>query len=330
MTKYRKLNKEIINKYKNIDGYKINRKFNIDKCENCGVCFTNPFLSSNEYSKYHELHQVAFNGAGNEETIDEYIKNKEVQWLKLGYVHRLERILSIKSDVKKLLDVGCGAGLYLDYLKSKGYSVEGIELSPWGYNIAKNKLGLKVHNDLIENLEPPRDKFDVITLYDVLEHTTNPNKFLQELKKWLKKDGMVMFNVPNIDSAISKSTKELWNKLCPPDHTFHFNAKSVSYLLNKNGYYPFSISTNNGELGESLGQFTIGVWHMIGEHSRPVAIALKILNKPFSKNEGALLILIKGSRKVANSAGFLLKPFMKSLNNKGKGEGLSVACRLYQ
>jgi len=324
-------NSEDINKkYKNIDGYKTNRKFDIDKCENCGVCFTNPFLSASEYSNYHKTHQVAFNGSGDEETIDEYIKNKEEQWLKLGYKYRIERIISIKPGVKRLLDIGCGAGLYLDYLKNKGYSVEGIELSPWGYNIAKNKLGLKVHNDLIENLEPPKVKFDVITLYDVIEHTTNPNTFLQEIKKWLKKDGLMIINVPNIDSKISKHAGKYWNKLSPPDHTLHFNEKSISYLLNKNGYYPFVISTNSGNPGESLSQITLAFWIYLSKYSKKISKALNKMNKPYSKNKGVYVAMLKASRVISSKLGFLAVPIISHYDKSKKGEGLNVVCRQYE
>ncbi len=128
-------------KYRKVDGYKVKRTFRIIECLNCKVCFTDPFLNKQEYQKYHNKHQVAFNGAGDDSVIDVYIANKESKWDGLGYAARLKSIQSIKPQAKRFLNIGCGAGLYLDYLKSKGYYVEGIELSPWGYKIATNKLG---------------------------------------------------------------------------------------------------------------------------------------------------------------------------------------------
>jgi 2-polyprenyl-3-methyl-5-hydroxy-6-metoxy-1,4-benzoquinol methylase len=321
---------KIITKYKNVAGYKINRSFSIKECLNCGVCFTDPFLNSKEYKKYHNAHQVVFNGAGKDSDVDQYLEDKDLEWEKLGYATRLKNIIDIKPNMRRVLDVGCGAGIFLDYLKNKGFYVEGVELSPWGYNIAKNRLGLKIHNNLIENLTPPSNKFDVITLYDVLEHTTNPNDFLITLKKWLKKDGVVIINLPNIDSMISNSTKDLWNKLCPPDHTFHFNNKSISYLLNKNGYNPISITTNSGNPGESLGQLAVGTWRKVGGHNKAVAKSLKMLNKPYSSNKSLLLALIKGTRVVGNRMGFFMQPYLRRIDKKAKGEGLNIVCNLYQ
>lgn len=316
-------------KYKRVPGYKINKSFSIIECLNCGVCFTSPFLNSSQYKQYHKAHQVAFNGAGRERDIEKYLDNKESAWLGLGYENRLKIISEIKPDVKRVLDIGCGAGLFLDYLKNKGFIVEGIELSPWGYEIAKYKLGLNIKNELIENLSPPSKKFDVITLYDVIEHTTNPNNFLQVLRKWLKKDGVVIINVPNINSAISNSTKELWNKLCPPDHTFHFSQESISYLLNRNGYRPISIKTNSGDPGESLSQLVVGFWVKASRYSKKASIALSKLNKPLGRNGSMLVRIIKGSRKTAYNLGPAIKPVLRYWNKKNKGEGLNIICRLY-
>jgi len=316
-------------KYRKVDGYKIKRTFRIVECSNCKVCFTDPFLSKQDYQSYHNKHQVAFNGSGDDSVINEYLANKEGQWYGLGYISRLQSIQRIRPQAKRFLDIGCGAGLYLDYLKSKGHYVEGIELSPWGYKVATERLGIKVHNNLLEKLKKPKIKFDVITLYDVIEHTTDPNSFLQELKKWITKDGIVVVNLPNIDSNISNAAKCYWNKLSPPDHTFHFNKESVSYLLNKNGYQPISIKTNSGDPGESLSQLTVGFWVRVAKHSKKVSNALPMLNKPLARNKPILVRILKGSRKAAFYLGPAIKPFLSHWNRKNKGEGLNIICKLY-
>lgn len=316
-------------KYKKINGYKIKRKFDILECSNCKVSFTDPFLSKKEYQDYHNKHQVAFNGAGNDSAIVEYLDNKQEQWKGLGYLDRLNGLLKAKPDAKRVLDIGCGAGLYLDFLKNEGFYVEGIELSPWGYNIATNTLGIKVQNNLIGNLAEPKSKFDVINLYDVVEHTTDPNGFLQDLKKWIKKDGIIMINLPNMDSKISISSNRYWNKISPPDHTFHFNIESICYLLNKNGFHPISISTNNGCPGESLSQLFIGVWFALSKHSKKIHRAISEVNQPASKNKYFITYIIKGTRKGAYYFGAILRPALNRWNRKNKGEGLNIVCKLY-
>ncbi len=318
------------NKYKDVEGFRIKKTFNIEECLNCGVYITSPTLSKSEYSNYHNKHQVAFNGTGDEESIANYLQNKKQQWVNFGYEKRLDRIVSVKPNAKKIMDIGCGAGFYLDFLKNRGFTVEGIELAPWGYNIAKEKLGLKVQNNLIENLKPPKNKFEVITLYDVIEHTTEPNAFLQELKKWLKKDGVLIINVPNIDSNISKHADKYWNKLSPPDHTLHFNEKSISYLLNKNGFYPFSISTNSGNPGESLSQITLAFWIYLSKYSKKINNALSKMNKPYSKNRDKYVAAIKASRVISSKLGFIAMPIIRGYDKSKKGEGLNVVCRQYE
>ncbi len=135
--------------------------------------------------------------------------------------------------------------------------------------------------------------------------------------------------MPNIDSKISNSTKAYWNKLSPPDHTFHFNIESISYLLNKNGYRPISIKTNSGDPGESLSQLAIGFWVKMSKHNKKVNTALSKLNKPLARNKSILITIIKGSRKAAYYLGPTIKPALKHWNKKNKGEGLNIICKLY-
>ncbi len=314
--------------YKDVDGYKINRKFDIYICAKCTIAYTHPFLTKEEYHQYHDRNQVAFNGEGSDDLVKVYMENKKAYWDKLDFSKRLNEIRHVHPKSKSILDIGCGAGFFIDYLRSEGYSVSGIELSPWGYSVAKDVLDLNVKNALIEELNPPKNKFDIITLYDVIEHTTQPELTLASIKKWLKTSGYIIINLPNIDSAVARASGKYWNKLAPPDHTFHFNAQSIGYLLKKSGYKVINIATNSGDPRETMNQLAGGLWRIPASFSTTIGSALDKQYKDYNKNKSAWLKIIKGSKKIAEKAGFVANPILPILNSLKKGEGMRVIAQV--
>jgi len=100
-----------------------------------------------------------------------------------------------------LLDVGCGSGSFLRLAKSQGYQVTGIDVSKASIKLAKEKFGLcDVYDMSAEELLSKnswRKSFDVICLFDVLEHLENPVEVLSGLKKLLKPNGYLVCTVPS-------------------------------------------------------------------------------------------------------------------------------------
>jgi SAM-dependent methyltransferase len=78
--------------------------------------------------------------------------------------------------------------------------VHGIELSQYASEYARTRLGLSVHTGTVEDADFPTEYFDVITLWDVLEHLPDPMKALRILWRWLKPEGLLLLNTPNLDS----------------------------------------------------------------------------------------------------------------------------------
>ena len=315
---------EVFVLHKQVDGFRINKKFDIVRCKSCKVAFTHPFLTKKEYEDFHNSHQVVFNGAGDEETVQDYLDNKELYWERLGFNKRLLFFRSIHPAAKNILDIGCGAGFMLDFLSNNDYKVAGIELSPWGHQIATKKLGLDVKNSRIEDLDPPRTKFDIITMYDVIEHTTQPSETLRSIRKWLAKDGKIVMNLPNLDSFISRAAGKHWNKLTPPDHTFHFNKPSITYLLNRSGFKVLNVATNAGSPNEFMSQLAGSTWRLPAKVSKKFSQAVETQNQQYSKNKSLHLKLIKGSKRAANKTGFAAKPILPLLSKAGYGEGMNI------
>jgi len=98
---------------------------------------------------------------------------------------------------KKVLEIGCATGYISKKLKENGCYVFGVEIDKTAAEIAK-EICDKIIVGNIEIIEPPLDKFDVITFIDVLEHLKNPKNALEKVMNNLEKDGKIIISVPNI------------------------------------------------------------------------------------------------------------------------------------
>lgn len=160
-------------------------------------------------------------------SITSYDKTRKYRIKRFG----LERIKILKKYKKKgnLLDFGCGIGWFLEGAKNY-YNVSGVEFSDSIRQWLFKKLGIKTFKTLddIKN-----EKYDIITAFDVIEHVSNPLDLLKQLKKKLKKNGIILIYTPNKDSLGFKFLKERNNLVCPPNHLTYFNFKSFEYMAKK-------------------------------------------------------------------------------------------------
>lgn len=141
----------------------------------------------------------------------------------LMFRQKLNLIKKYATEKPKILDYGCGTGDFLNYLKQKKYEVEGFEPTLKAKEIASKK-GLEIHSDkdLING------KFDVITLFHVLEHVEDINFLIENLKQKLSKNGILIIAVPNHESKDAKIYKKYWAAWDVPRHIWHFSKRSLT------------------------------------------------------------------------------------------------------
>lgn len=153
---------------------------------------------------------------------------------------RSSRARSLKAYLKdgdSVLDIGCGNGGFLKSLKSFGtYKLMGSELSE---NSAKRAAG---HKDIqlfigsLKNEDFENESIDLITLFHVFEHLTNPKDTLEFIQQKLKKNGTLVMSFPNVDSWQSKFFKGHWLHLDPPRHLFLFKPKDFIEIMREMGF----------------------------------------------------------------------------------------------
>ena len=170
----------------------------------------------------------------------ERIRTDGMEWLQM--TERLTELEKQHQGKGRLLDVGCGIGTFLHLAREQGWESHGVEPSKSGSDFAQEAYGLDVRRGDLFDADFPSAHFDAITLYHVLEHISELNPFLSELRRILKpagaaeKAGTLVIEVPNGEGLQSRLQKADWPYVHPRDHLYYFSAHSLPKLLRKHGF----------------------------------------------------------------------------------------------
>ncbi|MGQ9705693.1 MAG: class I SAM-dependent methyltransferase [bacterium] len=193
----------------------------IVKCEECGLVFTSPREDEETLNKiYSQVDDI------------EYIKESE--WKIKSFIWNKNKIEEYING-GKILDVGCGHGFFLEILNSN-WDAYGIDPSVSAVEVARRN-GHNVVLGAFNEASFPPNYFDCITCLHVLEHTSNPKKFLMKSNYLLKKGGIIYIEVPDISSSIARFFKRNWWYIMR-FHTYYFTKKTLNILLKETDFEP--------------------------------------------------------------------------------------------
>ncbi len=221
----------IINHKIVIDHSVSKESFVITLCEGCQFQFTNPRPTEEEIGKYYQS--------------EDYISHSNKGNNPINVIYKLARQFAIKSKLKlvnainkeekgRILDYGCGTGFFLSAMKKNGWKIAGIEPNEQARHIAAENTKELILEDLSQ-LNIKNKKFNIITLWHVLEHIHNLNETIITLKSILKEKGKIIVAVPNISSLDNEFYREEWAAYDVPRHLYHFNKDSMKTLMLKHG-----------------------------------------------------------------------------------------------
>ena len=213
-----------------------------------------PYLECKDYTVSGEIYQVKKNSEfdmlvtvpvpenlGDYYKSEDYISHTDSKKSVLDKVYqsvknitlkrKLKLINSFGTSTKNILDVGAGTGDFLKVCKDNSWNVFGTEPDLDARNIAAKKE-IILHEDLskIKN-----SKFDVITLWHVLEHVENLQEYISELENLLSENGRLIIAVPNYKSYDAKYYKQHWAAFDVPRHLWHFSQTSIAKLFSEVG-----------------------------------------------------------------------------------------------
>lgn len=203
----------------------------IVQCSECGFIFIPPFYRT----------QINYKEYKNEDSLKAVIAGND--WLKIQR-HKLRyRTIQKYCPKGKLFDLGVGWGHFLHTGRLLGYTVDGIEMAEMPYTYAKEYLKLPVEKIDFFDFVPKTNYYDMLTLWDVLEHIDNCDEAIVKAASMLKKGGHLVIQVPQIDSYIAKTQKEQWQAM-GLDHVNYFSKKTVTRFLESKGFRVVKIKSS--------------------------------------------------------------------------------------
>lgn len=209
------------------------KDFLIVECKSCGLVFLlNP---PDESVIYEDYYQIEFNGIDYSEDSN-FPHLREIFEINKQRTSLIKELTKEKKDIN-ILDIGCGSGLFLKSCKDEGLNGEGIDVSNTALAFAKDEFGLTVYNKRVEELIKEYKKYDVITLWHVLEHFLEPIDELQKIKELLSPNGILLIEVPNLKSIKFRLSGNKWKGGNHPlYHRSFFTAKTLLNTLAESGF----------------------------------------------------------------------------------------------
>jgi 2-polyprenyl-3-methyl-5-hydroxy-6-metoxy-1,4-benzoquinol methylase len=144
----------------------------------------------------------------------------------------------------RVLDVGCGSGLWLMLMRQLGWRVEGVDFDDQSVSLARQQ-GLTIHHGSVEQQKFATNSFDAVTLNHVIEHVPDPVRTLTECARILRPGGQLVLSTPSGSALGHRIFKQHWRGLEPPRHLHLFNPASMRALLNQSGFSNASIGIHN-------------------------------------------------------------------------------------
>ncbi len=300
------------------------KKYDFFKCEKCGFVRVLSYPSTDELSEYYNKQYG----------VQLWQKNKVIK--KINYIIPL--LKKYLPEGNKVVEIGCSYGYALNELKKNNYQVKGIELSKETAEFAKNEFDIEIIQANFDNFVLEGET-QAVFLLDVMEHLTDLDKLMENLKKNLSSNGLLVLTLPNVDSTEFKMLGKDWAWVTPPAHLNYFGHESIKKFL---GRYNFEMVHYETFQGDLTGNILFHIWyalekrifyslkHIIGQE-RIIKYKNKVaknLKKAEEENEQELDGLNNFVYKFTELFNFILKPWNKKRYKKLKGPTVFLIAKL--
>jgi 2-polyprenyl-3-methyl-5-hydroxy-6-metoxy-1,4-benzoquinol methylase len=201
----------------------------IVECLNCGIVYMNP-------RPHHQNVQAAYGQVEDLRYLEEETGRVATFSESLDYVRAF-------VPGGRLLDVGCHVGTFLDLAERAGYEVSGVEPSRWAAQIASERVHGPVHVGAVEDAPVPPDSYDVVTLWDVIEHLPDPANDLRAIWSALRPGGVLALSTMDVDALFARLAGRRWPWYMQM-HLVYFSRRTLGEMLRREGFEIADVRTH--------------------------------------------------------------------------------------
>ncbi len=172
---------------------------------------------------------------------DEYVDYAlEREALDLNFTRRLEQMQKTIPAGSRLFEIGCAYGYFLERARAI-YDVSGCDISEHAIQMAKEQNLDAVCADYLQ-LPTPEKPYDVICLWDTIEHIAQPKTYIEKAFKELAGGGTLIVSTGDAGSRVARFRREKWRMVHPPTHLHYFTSKSMERMLTDAGFKTVDIA----------------------------------------------------------------------------------------
>lgn len=209
--------------------------YTVRRCETCGMGWTSPRLDERALADIYRSDSYWSSASPKTQGYSDY-RAEEPLYLDT-FRKRLQRVLREGPHGGRALDVGSAAGFCMAAAGELGFEVHGVELSATMTAHARERLGLQsVHLGSLDTAPFPEQHFDLITMWDVIEHLVDPRALLRRARELLAPGGLLVVETQDIDSAFARATGAAWHHFKHAEHILHFTPPTARRLLGECGF----------------------------------------------------------------------------------------------
>ncbi len=225
-------NSERIQKKIDVQDFSISgERFEIYSCSECGFHFTQDHPDEADIGPYYQSEDYISHSDTSKGLI-----NTIYHWVRKIMLRKKYRLINHETPKKKLLDIGCGTGYFLNYMQNKNYRIYGVEKEKNAREFAINNFNIPVTSpdDFLNQTHD--EQYDIITLWHVLEHIQNFNGYLKSFHKKLNPNGILIIALPNCKSYDANYYRQYWAGYDVPRHLWHFDPNTLERLMKIHGF----------------------------------------------------------------------------------------------
>jgi 2-polyprenyl-3-methyl-5-hydroxy-6-metoxy-1,4-benzoquinol methylase len=207
--------------------------FRVVRCRRCGLTYVTPRLPK---ERLHQMYQEEYWSSGRAKDFGYTQYLAEAPLYLRTYRLRSKLIAAHRPQPGRVLDVGCAAGFFLRVMADLGWSTTGLEISDKMCEYARGTLALPDvrRGDLLSVPVEPAS-FDVVTLWDVIEHLEDPPTHLRAARAALRDDGLLVIETQNVASGFARLMGRRWQHFKHEEHLYHFDPATLERLLRDAG-----------------------------------------------------------------------------------------------